>query len=224
MILIAAIEIIRQISPFAGMTIKYILAIYFCGRYLQKKERVPLVWGMGFFFLGLSQVPFMAMRYFQDPTTNAEFALFAAFLAALSLALLYYGTSLLYFIKGSFMREKLSIISFVVMMAVILVFLLTQSREAILKSLFMVVSVVFIFPMLFVVAVIFFMIWRRLEADDPRKTSVFMVGAALLTYSILSGTTSTYFGTPYDWIFIALSILSFVVLLYGMILGRATGH
>ncbi len=182
------------------------------------------MWGTGFFFFGLSQVPVLSMRYFQDPYTNMYFAFLAASLAALSLALLYYGSALLYFKKGSFMREKLTIIFFVIMIAVVLMFPFIFSPETVLKPLFVVVSSGFIFPMLFIVTIIFFVIWRRLAPDNPRRTGVLLVAGALLIYSVASGITSTYFGLHFDWIFSILCIISFLTLLYGMILGKATGH
>ena len=104
------------------------------------------MWGIGFFFFGLSQIPIFAMRYFQDPRTNMGFALLAAFLAALSLIFLYYGTSLLFFEEGSFMQEKLSASFFVIMMAVILMFPFMMSPEAVLNSVFVAVSAGFFFP------------------------------------------------------------------------------
>ncbi len=203
---------------------KFILAIYFLMIYSKEKKEIPFIWGTGFFFFGLSQIPILAIRYFQDPETNMAFALLAAFLAALSLALMYFGAALLYFPKGSFMREKLAIISFVVMTAVILLFPFTMPPEAILKSVFVVVSSGFIFPMLFMVALIFFVIWRRLAPDNPRRRGVFLVAGAMLVYSVGSGVTSTYFGRQIDWVFAIVSIVSFLTLLYGMILGKATGH
>ena len=203
---------------------KFILAIYFLRIYSKERKEIPFIWGTGFFFFGLSQVPIFAIRYFQDPETNMAFALLAAFLAALSLALMYFGAALLYFPKNSFMREKLTIISFVVMVVVILMFPFTMSAEAILKSVFVVVSSGFIFPMLFMVALIFFVIWRRLAPDNPRRRGVFLVAGSLLVYSVASGVTSTYFGRQFDWVFATLSIVSFLILLYGMILGKATGH
>ena len=224
MIPINAVEILRWISPIAGMGMKFILAIYFLKIYTKEKKKIPFVWGTGFFFFGLSQVPVLAMRYFQDPKMNMAFALLAAFLAALSLALMYYGAALLYFPKGSFMREKLTIFSFVVMTAVIVAFPFALSTEDVLKSVFVVVSSGFIFPMLFMVGLIFLVIWRRLAPDNPRRTGVLLVAGALLVYSVASGITSTYFGRQFDWVFAIVSIVSFLTLLYGMILGKATGH
>lgn len=221
---ISAEEILRWTSTFISMGVKFILAVYFLNRYSQEKRRVPLVWGLGFFFFGLSQVPLLAIRYFEDINTAMGFALLAAALAALSIALLYYGTSLLYFPMNSFMREKLSIIFFVVMMAIILMFPSIMSPETVLKSVFRVVTTGFLFPILLIMAVIFFMIWKKLEPDNPRKHSVFLVGVALLVYSVLGTYTPTYFGSYFDWIFYSVAALVFLLLLYGMVLGKATGH
>jgi hypothetical protein len=221
---INAVEILRWISPLAGMGAKLILAIYFFNRYYQEKGKIPLVWGFGFFFFGLSQIPILLMRYFQDINTNMAFALIASSIAALSLALIYYGASLLLFTKGSFMREKLTIISFVSMMAVILMFPLAFSPAVILRNVFLVVSSGFIFPMLLMVAAIFLVIWHRLEPDNPRKSSVLVVAVALFVFSVGSGVTSTFFGRQFDWVFSIMSMVSFLMLLYGMIMGKATGH
>lgn len=182
------------------------------------------MWGGGFLFFGLSQIPILTMRYFKDPTTNMEFALMGAFLAALSLALMYYGTSLIYFKKGSFFREKLSAIFFVVMTAIILTFPLVMSPQEVLKMVFVVVASGFIFPILTIVAIIFFLIWYKLEPKNPRKPNVFLVAVAWLMYSLLNGLTSTYYGKMFDWIFFIVATVSFLLLLYGMTLGKATGQ
>lgn len=224
MISISAEEILRWTSTFISMGVKFILAAYFLHRYSQEKRGVPLVWGLGFFFFGLSQVPILAVRYFEDTSTSMWFALLASALAALSIALLYYGTSMLYFPINSFMREKLSIIFFVVMMAIVLMFPFTMSPETVLKSVFRVVTTGFFFPILFIMAVIFFMIWRKLEPDNPRKPHVLLVGVVLLVYSVLGTYTPTYFGSYFDWIFYSVAALVFLLLLYGMIMGKATGH
>lgn len=207
-----------------SISVKFVLAVYFLHRYYQKKIEIPLVWAAGFFFFGLSQVPIWAMRYFQDTTTNMYFALLGAFLAALSLALLYYGTSLLYFRKGSFMREKLSIIFFVIMTVIILAFPYVMSTESVLSTVFRVVATGFIFPILFIVAIIFFTIWHMLEPTNARKPNVFLVAVAWLMYSLLNGLTSTLFLRHYDWVFFSIATISFLLLLYGMTLGKATGH
>ncbi|MBU7014806.1 MAG: hypothetical protein HXS52_01575 [Theionarchaea archaeon] len=224
MIIILTLEILRWTSTLVSIGVKFLLAVYFFRIYSQKKSEVPLILGTGFSFFGLSQIPILSMRYFDDPTTNMYFALLGAFLAALSLALLYYGTSLLYFKAHSFMRKPFSILLFVVMLAVILCFPFTLSTEAILKNVFVVVATGFIFPILSLVAVIFFYIWLRLEPDNPRRISVLLVAAAWLTYSLANGIGSFYFGTAFDWIFYTLCIIAFLVLLYGMTLGKATGH
>lgn len=206
------------------MGTKFVLAVYFFHKYSKVKAGVPLVWGAGFFIFGLSQIPVLAMRNLKDTDTSMYFALLAAILAALSLALLYYGSALLFFTKGSFMRKKLSIIFFVVMLAVIVMFPLVMTPENVLRSVFVTVAMGFIFPILFIVALIFFTIWSKLEPANPRKFNVFLVGMAWLMYSLLNGATSIYYLRQFDWIFAIIATVSFLLLLYGMTVGKATGH
>ncbi len=217
-------ETLRWISTFVSIGVKFLLAVYFFSQYTKKKRRAPLVWCGGFFFFGLSQVPILAMRYFRDPTTNIFFALLAAFLAALSLGLLYYGASFLYFTQGSFMREKFSVILWVMMMAAVTVFVYVVPREAILNSVFFMVATGFIFPVLFAVGLIFFVVWYKLDPTNPRRVNVLLVGAAWLAYSLVNGIGSFYFGKPLEWMFYVLSIVSFLTLLFGMSMGKATSH
>lgn len=217
-------ETLRWISTFVSIGVKFLLAIYFFSQYTKKKRRAPLVWCGGFFLFGLSQVPILAMRYFRDPTTNIFFALLAAFLAALSLGLLYYGASLLYFTQGSFMREKFSVILWAAMLAAIIVFVYMVPREAILSSVFFMVAAGFIFPVLLAVALIFFVVWYKLDPTNPKRVNVLLVGAAWLAYSVVNGIGSFYFGTPFEWMFYILSIVSFLFLLFGMSIGKVTGH
>jgi len=221
---ISTADVLRETSNLISIGVKIVLVFYFFRRYSQSRAATPLMWGTGFLFFALSQIPIMIMRYFQDPNTNMQFALLASSLAALAFTFLYYGTALLFFKKGSFMRKKLSIIFFVAMMAVILMFPITMSTETVLKSMFMVVVTGFFFPITLLMAIIFFMIWSRLSADNPRKPNVLLVGAAWLLYSMQSLLTSTYFGKHYDWGFYILASCLFLMLLYGMTFGKATGH
>ncbi len=216
-------EILVSISTVVSMGTKFVLAVYFFHKYSKVKAGVPLVWGAGFFFFGLSQVPMIVSRYFEDPSTTVYFALLAAFLAALSLALLYYGSALLFFAKGSFMRKKLSIILFVVMVAAIVI-LAVLNPENILKAVFVTVGVGFIFPAVFIIAVIFFIIWYKLEPANPRKFNVFLVAFAWLLYSLLNGATTVFYLEQFDWIFPFIATVSHLLLLYGMTVGKATGH
>jgi len=220
---IPPIETLRWISTFISIGVKFVLAAYFFHRYSREKAGIPLVWGTGFFFFGLSQVPVVAMRYFGDPTTDMAFALLGALIAALALALLYYGTSLLFFPKGSFMQGKLSIVFFTVMAVVVLAFRLFAAPENILKSVFLIVASGFIFPILGLVALLFFMIWRKLEPENPRRTNVFVVAVAWLVYSVVNGGGTFSVGKPYEWVFYVLATGAFLVLLYGMTVGKATG-
>ncbi len=219
-----SVEILREISTFVSIGVKLILAAYFLSKYSQKKMEAPLVWGAGFFFFGLSQVPVVAMQYFRDPAIDMAFALLAALLAALSLALLYYGASLLYFVRGSFWRERFSIFLFVGMAGAIGIFFFAVGSENVLKSIFLLVATGFIFPILAVVALLFFIVWRKLEPVNPRRINVLFVAFAWLGYSLVNGFGSFFFTTSIDWIFYMLSIVSSIILLYGMTLGKATGH
>jgi hypothetical protein len=221
-IFIPATEILRWTSTFVSIGVKFVLAAYFFHKYRQKKMGVPLVWGAGFLFFGLSQVPILVMRYFKDPNTNMGFALLGAFLAALSLALIYYGSSLIYFKKGSFMREKLSIILFSIMGGVTLLFPIFMTSQEVLRRIFMVVATGFIFPVLFLVSVVFFVIWMRLEPDNPRKPNILLVSFGWFTYSIVNGVGSFSVGRSFEWVFYVLATIAFLILLYGMILGKAT--
>jgi len=221
---ISGIETLRWISTIVSISVKFMLAIYFLNRYSKKRAGIPLAWGTGFFFFGLSQIPILAMRYFEDAATDMYFALMGAFLAALSLALLYYGTSLLFFTTGSFMQKKLSIIFFVVMAIIILAFPLLTTAENVLKSIFMVVATGFIFPIMLIMAFLFFIIWHKLDPINPRRVNVFLVAVAWLIYSLVNGIGSFFFVTAFDVLFYLLSIISFLILLYGMTLGKATGH
>lgn len=223
-ILISGIETLRWISTVVSISVKFILAIYFLNKYSKEKTGIPLAWGTGFFFFGLSQIPVMAMRYFEDTTTNMAFALLAALLAALSLVLLYYGTSLLFFKKGSFMRGRLSILFFVVMLVVIAAFAFLVPIETVLKSVFIVVAAGFIFPIVLIIAILFFVMWHKLEPANPRRANVFLVAVAWLIYSIINGVGAFYFLELLEWIFYILAIVAFVILLYGMTVGKATGH
>ena len=223
MVQIPASEILTSVSTIVSIGTKFVLAVYFFHKYSQKRAGVPLVWGAGFFFFGLSQVPMMVSRYFKDPSTTVYFALLAAFLAALSLALLYYGSALLFFTKGSFMRKKFSITLFIVMVAVIVISIILNPED-ILKSVFVIVGVGFIFPVVFLIAVIFFVIWNKIEPTNPRKSNVFLVAVAWLLYSLLNGATTVYYSQWFEWVFPLIATVSFLLLLYGMTVGKATGH
>ncbi len=224
MISISTVEILRWTSTLVSISVKFVLAGYFLMKYSHKRMTVPLVWGIGFFFFGFSQVPILIMRYFRDPTTNMAFALLGAFIAILSLAFLYYGASLLFFAKGSFMQKPLSLIFFVVMLVCLAVFPFMIAPENILRSIFFLVATGFIFSLLLIVALIFFVTWRHLEPDIPRRPNVLFVAVAWAVYAVTNGLGSFSVGTPFEWIFYVVSSVAFLFLLYGMTAGKATGE
>ncbi|MGD2247853.1 MAG: hypothetical protein PVF58_05555 [Candidatus Methanofastidiosia archaeon] len=217
-------NILRETSNTISIIVKIILAYYFFRRYSQTKLRIPLIWGAGFLLSAISQIPVVAMRSFQDPTTNMAFAVMASSTVALAFVFLYYGTALLYFKKDSFMRERLSIIMLVLMMGTILMFPFVMSAETVLKSMFVIVTVGFIHPTTLLMALIFFMIWHRLNPENPRKPNVLIVGIAWFSYSLQCLLTSVFFGKQFDWIFYIIAALIFLMLFYGMIFGKATEH
>jgi hypothetical protein len=208
-------------STIVSISVKFVLAFYFLHEYSQRKSRAPIVWGMGFFFFGFSQIPGLSLRYFEDPATTTAFMILGLFLLILSLALLYYGASLICFPKGSFMREKLSIIFFAAMLAVTLTSPFIIPPERALDVGFFVAAGV-ILPISIAIAALFFVVWQKLVPDNSRRINVFFVGVAWLIYGVVNGIGSFFVGESVEWIFYILAIVSFLILLHGMTMGRAT--
>lgn len=216
------VEILRWMSTIVSISVKFFLAFYFIRIYSKEKMATPLIWGTGFFFFGLSQLPGLAYRYFQDPLTATAFAILGTFLVTLSLSILYYGASLLLFVKGSFMRKKMTLILFALMVCVTGGLAVTVSSENILKLGFLVTATGLIFPLSVLIGCIFWITWHKLESDNPRRINVFLVGCAWITYGIVNGIGSFFVESSHEWIFYVLAIVSFLILLYGMTLGKAT--
>jgi len=219
---ISMVEILRWMSTIVSISVKFLLAFYFMRIYSKQKLGTPLIWGTGFFFFGLSQVPGVAYRYFEDPFTATAFSILGMFLVVLSLSVLYYGASILLFPKGSVMREKISLLLFIIMVCITAGLAVTVTPENVLSRGFRVIATGLIFPMSMVIAVIFIITWYKLEPDNSRRANVFLVGCAWCIYGLVNGIGSFFVGMSCEWVFYSLAIVSFLILLYGMTLGKAT--
>ncbi|MBU7031289.1 MAG: hypothetical protein HXS53_02045 [Theionarchaea archaeon] len=222
MIRISMVEILRWISTIVSISVKFLLAFYFMRLYWKEKRGTPLIWGTGFFFFGLSQVPGVAYRYFEDPMTATAFSILGTILVILSLSVLYYGASILLFPKGSVLREKTSLLLFIIMVCVTAGLIVTVTPENVLTRGFRVIATGLIFPMSMVIAAIFTVTWYKLEPDNPKRVNILLVGCAWCIYGLVNGIGSFFVGMPHEWVFYTLAIVSFLILLYGMTLGKAT--
>jgi hypothetical protein len=216
------VEILRWISTIVSIGVKFFLACYFIRIYSREKIPTPLIWGTGFFFFGLSQLPGLAYRYFEDPFTASAFTLLGTFLVALSLSILYYGASILLFLKGSFMRKPLTLIFFGIMACVTAGLAVMVTPENVLTLGFLVTATGLIFPMSMIIGCVFIRTWHKLDSDNPRRVNVFLVGCAWSIYGLVNGIGSFYVTSTYEWIFYILAIVAFLILLYGMTLGKVT--
>ena len=197
-----------------------VLAIYFLREYMNKKLKASLAWALGFAFFLLTVVN---LGFLTTGVIGKPQVAFGAFVAPLMLAFFYYGASLLFFGEGSFFREKMTIILFIVVFGLseFLVIYLPADQIADRMKAPTMIFFVFVFS---VIAILFYQVSRRLPKEDPRRGSVALVSAGWLTVTFWMGYVGFYWGENpvLEAAVFLLGSFGFVLLFIGMTRGRAT--
>ncbi|MBU7027741.1 MAG: hypothetical protein HXS48_12465 [Theionarchaea archaeon] len=209
-----------------------ILSVYFFRDYILRRFRASLAWGVGFIphsTLG-SWFPLIILEIFLSTAEAEDGCLMIT--AVLGITLLYYGASLLFFKKGSFLREKMSVLIMLVYSVFVFYFMTTHLYSTIWGDTYLVLPVLKT-PILLVIAILFFRIYRKMDSDDPSKRILLIVTIAwfLLTIGLVPMTLSMavyfyYFDILsqifpiFNIIMSCLQLIAWVLMVYSMVIRK----
>ncbi len=164
---------------YVNTAVQLYLSLLFFSKYKKDNNKISIVWSAGFLLYGLSGIIFEAVR--DDILPKSQFTLFIrSSLIALGISLFYYGTSLLFFDRGSFKREKASIMLILVMLFANIYFIYLHSHIGIdqlidiLNNLYV---YVFIVPVFLLMSYLFARAAKNLKYGDPRRINIILVSA-----------------------------------------------
>ncbi len=215
------LEIVRLACYAANTITLLLLAGYFLREYMTKRLRASLAWGLGFLLFAIVIINLAFLVTVEMTKTSVYFGFLVT---ATMVALLYYGTSLLFFREGSFFREKMTAIYWLVMVLIgwTLTYL-SKPDPAELAKVGRPSMVMFVIAYV-IIGILFYRVSRRLPEDDPRKRTIAMVSTAwfiLAIWNIYIGTLLDVYPTVEAGVLLFGSF-GFLLLLYGMTTGKTT--
>lgn len=215
------LNIVLTISYLIAIAVTLVLSAYFIREYRVKKLRASLAWSLGFLAWAFVMLTDLFAIFQGETIVGKPVIFFGLIVLAMSMTLFYYGTSLLFFSPGSFFREKMSILIMVsfALLSVYLVMVFQEEgfRAEAAKILQPVMTFIFL-----VISVLFYRVSRRLGKGDPRRTTVLLVSIAWLLIAIQNAyRIFVGYSMATDIIFQSLYVPGWLILFYGMILGKA---
>ncbi|KYK37998.1 MAG: hypothetical protein HXS46_14000 [Theionarchaea archaeon] len=215
------VELIRLGCYATNATTSFILAVYFLRDFARKRLRASLAWGLGFAFFGVAMVPMAAIATIE--ITKPAMAI-GVVISSLEVLFLYYGASLLFFREGSFFREKFAVIYFLATIVVGELFVMYTPIEKVAERLApgvtAIIAIVYI-----ACAILFFQVSRRLPKDDPRRRTITLVSLGWVFIVLWAFYIAVFWlraPASADAALFLLGSVGFVLVLYGMITGKAT--
>lgn len=202
------------------------LAVYFIREYFIKKLSASLAWALGLGLYGFAMVTDISTKVAGEVSVGKPAIGIGLVIFTLSLTLFYYGSSQLFFSKGSFFREKMSVVIFVLFMVLNIVLLVRIPLEGFRDLAAWATELIQAAPIFLVIAILFYRVSRRLAGDDPRRRIVSLVSAGwTLAFfnAVYLGTQSVVkFESPIgDAVINLLHAVAWVFILYGMAIGKA---
>lgn len=205
-----------------AMAAGLVLSAYFFREYFAKKLRASLAWAIGLLLYSLTQIQPVLVEI-SGPTEVGTTTMTIGFLMlALAMTLLYYGTSQLFFSQGSFFREKMSIIIMLIFFVIIILFSSLSKPEDFIAGATALSGIIVMGPIKAIIAFLFYRVFRRLTADDPRRMTVFLLAFGWA----LDALTAFVFGLALSATIEAVTHLvhavAWIIILYGMTAGKVT--
>jgi hypothetical protein len=191
-----------------------LLAGYFIREFVAKRLRASLAWGLGFLFFIFVILNLAGLAVGE---VSKSTVLFGVILSSLSLTLYYYGASLLFYGEGSFMREKMTVIIFIIIFGIAssIVYITPAAELAeTLRAPFIAMAVL----VTLTISVLFYQVSRRLDRADHRRRTVTLVSLAWLVVTIWLCYIGLFWGV-YPLLEAGVFVLGsvgFLLLLYGM--------
>ncbi|MBU7044328.1 MAG: hypothetical protein HXS47_12130 [Theionarchaea archaeon] len=216
------VSMLYTVSYIIAIAAAIILSMYFFREYSIKRLPASLAWGIGFILYALAQTSHLIAELFGEVTLGKSGYFGGLLIYAIAMTLFYYGTSLLFFNPGSFFREKAAILIFAVLGSfsgyITYSFPLegfTQTAGTYIQSVMWIIFLIITF--------LFYRVTRRLPKNDPRKKvlSLVSVGWAMVTmYTLYLGLLIGRW-VIIDALFLIIHAVAWIMILYGMVLGKA---
>ncbi len=211
--------------------ISYIIAIaavislsgYFFREYSIKRMHASLAWSLGFLFYGIAQINHLSADVLGDVRVGKPAFAIGMMMLVFAVTLFYYGTSLLFFDEGSFYREGLPVIIFLGYSVYSVVILVELPLEGFVEAVAPFLSLGEMMPMFLVIAAPFYLTSKKLDQSDPRRHMLLL----LFTGWFFVAVSSAYLGTSlgFSWVtdsmIYILQMLAWLLILYGMTIGKA---
>lgn len=213
-----------------GYVLSYTIAIaavislsgYFFREYSIKKMQASLAWSFGFLFYGIAQIAHLSADIFGDIRVGKPVFAIGMVMLVFAITLFYYGTALLFFDEGSFLREGLPVIIFLGYSVYSLVILVRLPLEGFVEGVAPLLSLGEMMPMFLVIAAPFYFTSRTLDQGDPRRHMLLLLSTGWFFVAVSSAYlgTSLGFSRVFDSFIYILQMLAWMLILYGMTIGK----
>ena len=187
---------------------------------MTKRLRASLAWGLGFFVLAIA---ILNLTFIVVTEVSRTVVIIGAIFTAGMISLLYYGASLLFFREGSFFREKMTVLYFIIVFLAQTVSALIAPPERIAEYA-RTPSLGLIGITYMLIAILFYQVSRRLPEDDPRRKTTVLVSVAWIIVFIANIYLALFFGEypTIETFALLLGTVGFILLVYGMTTGKTT--
>jgi hypothetical protein len=208
---------LTEVTFYINNGVQLILAAYFAKKYLDTEVKACTAWSAGFLSYAISGIFFEMIKKDIFAYTTANIFLRATLIAA-GIVLFYYGVSLLFF-EGGFIRQKGITLALFFIMLLVNTYYAYASEDVVsyVKTLNIIYTYLFIFPLFTVISILFYQIYRRLPAVDPRRRNMLLLSLAWLGLAVFNMLYPLTYAASYHWITRTGTTASRLLLLYGMI-------
>ncbi|MBU7016050.1 MAG: hypothetical protein HXS44_00970 [Theionarchaea archaeon] len=218
-----SVSIPSVISYSVAIAATLLLSAYFFREYATKRLRASLAWAIGLLLYAFGQISDLSVDISGEVAVGKPTLAVALIFVALGMTLFYYGTSLLFFSPGSFFREKISVIIFVIYTVFFFYLITVLPLEGLKGAVVMPIQLGTMFPIFLVIAILFYRVSERLSRDDPRRRTVTLVAVGWSLAAVNAFLRGTILGrsTTIDTAILALHAVAWLFVLYGMAIGKA---
>ncbi|MGD2248632.1 MAG: hypothetical protein PVF58_09515 [Candidatus Methanofastidiosia archaeon] len=217
------INIVVAISYVVSIVATATLAVYFFREYAQKKLRASLAWGLGLLVYVFAMITDFSVDISGEMAVGKPALLIGLMVTFAGMTLFYYGTSLLFFNRGSFFREKISALLFIFYIAVSVYLVVTLPTEGFKEAVRFPLETFLISPVYFAISILFYRVSARVDSDDPRRQTILFVAAGWFLLLIGGLYRGLFFGSSaaFDSLSHIVRATAWLLILYGMTFGKA---
>ncbi len=217
------VSLIYAVSYVVAIVASVILSAYFLREYYNKRLRASVSWGFGFLMFAIGQANHLYSQMFGTVVLGKTVLLVATVLVFTGMVAFYYGTSLLFFRRGSFFREKMSVVLWLILLIFAIYLGLTfETAEQYVEGIADPISLFVFSPIFFIMGILFYRVSGRLGRDDPRRRTILSVAAGWF-FAVISSVFIALLGRSLilDTFVHFTRLLAWILILYGMVLGKA---